>query len=1192
MKTDFLPLDLYATSLKNINGIKFTRREMEIIAFLTSGRAVKAIASFLSISPKTVETHIHNTMLKLGCHSRESIINFIEKSDKHFCVRKYYLNLLTSFFFDDCLIKVSKLNLEESSPCLIVFWKEEKKFPPLIHEIMVHLKKAGFKVSLKQLNSPELIETLLSENHSNKSVIYYLSKNWINSYGGDIKTLRSRKDLMTSPSKVCFLLSGEGAKELLSTLKNSANFIDLSEQENYYFTFFEILKRLHPHINLKPIIEAFKENYNVAYPYPAESTSQPLSFKEENDPLPRFYSNTSLIKKKWALVGAFFFIVVFSFSILLFQYITQKEKTTFIRNKDDQQQKNFVRSNLVLPMESIFLDRTELMDQIHSLLEKKEDIQSIALVGAGGSGKTTLARQYAQQSKDEIVWEINAETQESLAFSFEKLAEKLAKTEQERQSLNEFQEIKDVSKKRENILNFVTAHLKKRNHWLLIFDNVETLSEFQNLIPHDSNTWGQGKIIVTTRNSNIQNYKYVKGTIRVGELTPKEKLNLFSKIMSSNSGTFLPSENEEIITFLKNIPSFPLDVSLAACYLKATNSSYHAYLEKMKENNKNFEEMQKELLKELGDYSRTRYFIISNSLNDLIKNNDDFADLLFFISLIDSQNIPRDLLDKYKDKSVVDRFVYYLKFYSLITPSNVTPLSSSSDLYIHRNTQTVALQYVSDTFLPSKKTRLIERAQNILESYLDDIVKEEKFSQLNTLKIHYEVFLSHDNLLSPTIKASMLGGLGEIFYYFGDYKRANKLLQESLEALSSEKDTINKAKRLIYLGTVSKELGDYKKAKTLIDEGMSLYEKSSSKDDPFVAWGLLNLANIYKESGEFDKAIKVLQKSINIYNKEENNNKVKLSWSLVYLGEIYRMLGKYQEAKNLCEKGLEIYKNTVGKDHVKTGWTLIYLGNTYGNLGQYVEAEKALEEAIKIYKVYYSEDNIELAWGLAYLGNIYILTGKYELAKNILDQAYNIHVRNYGENNVRTAWSAVFLANSLAKLGHYVEAKAILDKHLTLHKDHFGENHIRYGMFLKNIGNVSTHLESYKEAKEFLEQALLIYEKHYGKNHTETAQVIGSLGLNYLLEGNIKMADQLLNQALDVFERNKHPDKYSILETLADLNLRKSNDLKNNKDEELSISFKERAVSQLKEAAEIVKMNFPSSSSHLFRISNKLKSLE
>lgn len=1147
MKTDFLPLDLYATSLKNINGINFTRREMEILAFLTSGRAVKAIASFLSISPKTVETHIHNIMLKLGCHSRESIINFIEKSDKHFCVRKYYLNLLTSVSFDDCLIKVSKLNLEESSPCLIVFWKEEKKFPPLIHEIMVHLKKAGFKVSLKQLNSPELIETLLSENHSNKSVVYYLSKNWINSYGGDIKTLRSRKDLMTSPSKVCFLLSGEGAKELLSTLKNSANFIDLFEQENYYFIFFEILKRLLPHINLNLIIEAFKENYNVAYPYPVESTFQPLSSKEENHPLPKFYSNMSLIKKKWALVGAFFFIVVFSFSILLFQYITQKEKTTFISNKDDQQQKNFVRSNLVLPMESIFLDRTELMDQIHSLLEKKEDIQSIALVGAGGSGKTTLARQYAQQSKDEIVWEINAETQESLAFSFEKLAEKLAKTEQERQSLNEFQEIKDVSKKRENILNFVTAHLKKRNHWLLIFDNVETLSEFQNLIPHDSNTWGQGKIIITTRNSNIQNYKYVKSAIRVGELTPKEKLNLFSKIMSNNSASFLPSENEEIITFLKNIPSFPLDVSISAYYLKVSNISYNKYLENLSKYSQNFENFQKTILKEAGEYTQTRHNIITLSLQKLIASHKDFKDLLLLISLIDSQNIPRNLLNIYKDQATVDNFIHHLKSYSLIThESNPSAISTFS---IHRSTQAITLNYLASILGLEKNKHLIYLAIDILKQYINKKLDQKDHSEMKLLVNHCEKFLGHKNLLSSLDEGILSGELGHLYYFLADEKNTRKFLEKSVLLLNKEEKKYNNplARTLSYLGIFLWSIGGFDEAQKYLEESLKIHKKVENKDYEGLFLNYTYSGILYSDQGYYEKSQEAYKKVIDILKNYFPNNAVKLASTLSNLGHVYLFLGDYKKAKKNIEESSTIYNRLFNRVDILMKDHLADLGNLYSTLGEFEKAKNLYEEVFIICKKNYPKDSRPIAWALRNLGSAYIDLGEFQRAKELLEQSFKIFRNLLGNDNIKTKWALHVL-----------------------------------GKAYRGTGDT-------KKAKDAFEECLKAFERQYGKEHLKTAYILKALGKTYFLENNLETSEEFLQKALDIYQRKNHPDMYEILEDLSEVYDKKSKQIENIQEFQF---FEGKAINCLKQALQIVKTHFPEDSPHIKRIQSKLNNFK
>ena len=73
--------EIYNKQLNLIEGIKFTSREIDVIACILHNRGEKKIAMLLSISPRTVSTHIHNIMLKLGHNYIESIIDFIEKSD-------------------------------------------------------------------------------------------------------------------------------------------------------------------------------------------------------------------------------------------------------------------------------------------------------------------------------------------------------------------------------------------------------------------------------------------------------------------------------------------------------------------------------------------------------------------------------------------------------------------------------------------------------------------------------------------------------------------------------------------------------------------------------------------------------------------------------------------------------------------------------------------------------------------------------------------------------------------------------------------------------------------------------------------------------------------------------------------------------------------------------------------------------
>lgn len=95
-------------ALKVINGIKFTNRQIDIIACVQAGRNPKTIAPLLSIcnreiDKKTVDRHIGNIMLKIGCNFREKIIDFVEKSDKFNLLKKYYATILTRYAFEQKL---------------------------------------------------------------------------------------------------------------------------------------------------------------------------------------------------------------------------------------------------------------------------------------------------------------------------------------------------------------------------------------------------------------------------------------------------------------------------------------------------------------------------------------------------------------------------------------------------------------------------------------------------------------------------------------------------------------------------------------------------------------------------------------------------------------------------------------------------------------------------------------------------------------------------------------------------------------------------------------------------------------------------------------------------------------------------------------------------------------------------------
>ena len=98
---------LYEMHLTAIKNIKFTFREIDVIACIMHNRGEKKIAALLSVSPRTVSAHVYNIMGKLGCSTKDQIIDFIESSDKLNIIKEYYLHLSVKSNFEQKLIKIA-----------------------------------------------------------------------------------------------------------------------------------------------------------------------------------------------------------------------------------------------------------------------------------------------------------------------------------------------------------------------------------------------------------------------------------------------------------------------------------------------------------------------------------------------------------------------------------------------------------------------------------------------------------------------------------------------------------------------------------------------------------------------------------------------------------------------------------------------------------------------------------------------------------------------------------------------------------------------------------------------------------------------------------------------------------------------------------------------------------------------------
>ena len=121
------------------------------------------------------------------------------------------------------------------------------------------------------------------------------------------------------------------------------------------------------------------------------------------------------------------------------------------------------------------------------------------------------------------------------------------------------------------LLVFIKRYLRKASSWLLIYNDVQDISEIYSYLPNDPDFWGTGKTIIITKHGNIENSGYLKPNqiIHVGELSKAEALMLFSKILYKTKSKKLSlRQTEKALSLLKDTSFFPLDICVQAYYLK------------------------------------------------------------------------------------------------------------------------------------------------------------------------------------------------------------------------------------------------------------------------------------------------------------------------------------------------------------------------------------------------------------------------------------------------------------------------------------------------------------------------------------------------------------------------------------------------------------------------------------------------
>lgn len=578
----------------------------------------------------------------------------------------------------------------------------------------------------------------------------------------------------------------------------------------------------------------------------------------------------------------------------------------------------------------------------------------IILEGQGGAGKTTLAREYLKESRLSLKYEINAETKGSVKSELSGLAMALAKTSKDMETKSIIESISDGKEQLRHLSIFLYNKLREEKAWCLLLDNLDNPSIISLIYLDNLLRLNNGKIIITTRNKNIRSYFPDANVVCVGKLSEKEKIELFYKIAKQVPSDII-KEN------LLEIPSYPLDISCCAHYVKNTGISLPEYVQKMQKIDKDFWSGNQKILMDNANYNESRYSIISSSVDNILHQNGGFMKALFAISVLDSQKISPKLLSKIVGEQASHKDVYNFQRYGLVEMGNDGCFS------MHRVTQTIMRHYCF-RYLP-KET--LDR----FVSEICDVVCEDKYHAY--MIVHLKAILSNlKDKMSPQDKIKIQIALIHLIQHYGRVPvEATKYIREVVKNGKSFLDQYKMIELQLEGARLCISAGKNEEAVEFLKNDLEKLPFNQKHIYTYInyytLWGILHMRVRHpnEANANFDRAIKLLGRvkensdkrrvvEASIYSAKGINHIL----CFIYKPKTFEVINLMKYAINLIE-GIDTPEANIVRANTK-----IRLATLYNSSGMHDEVIKVCEESEHLLeKIKTKNNDYYFAKGMMYL---------------------------------------------------------------------------------------------------------------------------------------------------------------------------------------------------------------------------------
>ena len=787
--------------------------------------------------------------------------------------------------------------------------------------------------------------------------------------------------------------------------------------------------------------------------------------------------------------------------------------------------------NVPYQRNAFFTGREQTLQMLHQLLYQPEaaaPLQSYALSGLGGIGKTQTALEYVYQYfqyYSAVFW-IGAETAESMIAGFMSIA--IVLNFSERQQYDQGQ-----------IVDVVIAWLNNHSDWLLIVDNVENLEIVKSLLP----TARQGSLLFTTRLHSLGTLAHL---IELENMSADEGKRLLLRRAGSVDlqlalQRLTPQDECAISEIAIALDGLPLALDQAGAYIQKTHCSWSDFLHL-------FHSSPIQMLNERDasvshPLSVVRTFTLS--FEQLQQSYPAAAELLTLCCFLAPEEIPEPLitaplahLSLRLQAEVSNPFQFNALLQELLAYSLISRSAQAKTITVHRLIQVVLKQRIPQA-LQREWNEGVIRMVNQSFALDQDGVNVEQWSWCEQVLPHAFLAVSQqekEQTPSPE-RCSLLTKMATYLFQRARYREAEQFYQQALFALGQEHP--ERARVLTGLANTYQQLGhhqvsvrfyhqaialieerlgpnhleialplqglafltfemaNYREAEVLYRRTLHLREQALPPEHPDIATSLNDLAVLCDNQGKYTEAEPLHQRALSLREQAFGPDYLDVSESLNNLAVLYYRQAKYPEAEAYYKRALQIDEQKLGADHPQVGVLLNNLALLYRKQGRYEEAEPLSQRALRIRTQAFGPDHPYTAFFLDHLAALYREQGRYEEAEVSSLQVLRIYEQNVKPDHPVIAKPLSNLALLYCEQGRYQEGEVLARQALAIREQGLEPEHPDIASSLHDLAELYVKQSKYKEAELLYQRALLIRTRVLGPEHPDTASLRARLGTHY-----------------------------------------------------------------------------------------------